>query len=134
MPNPPVAGQRCQAGSAGYNGAETTAKDEAKSRYSQQPDGAYVWDLLLYSGFGFTGMPTDVEAISIVADEATFYGGPGQDYEPVASVVGGMVYPVSGVSTDGQWWRLVCYDDNNVRIPNCWVSADPAISQTTTLP
>lgn len=101
---------------------------------SQQPDGAYVWDLLLYSGFGFTGMPTDVEAISIVADEATFYGGPGEDYEPVASVVGGMVYPVSGVSTDGQWWRLVCYDDNNVRIPNCWVSADPAISQATTLP
>lgn len=101
---------------------------------SQQPDGTYRWELLLLSAFGFMGLPTDVEAVVITADEARFFAGPGETYESVATVFGGMTYPVIGVSQDQQWWRLRCYDDNNALIPQCWVTADPAVTSPSTLP
>ncbi|MFO7664484.1 MAG: hypothetical protein R6X18_18095, partial [Chloroflexota bacterium] len=107
---------------------------EAIQLITEQPDGALQWELMLYSSFGFIGLPTDVPAVVITADEATFYSGPGTTYETVAMVAGGFSYPVIGTSSDGQWWRLECYDDANARIPSCWVSTDPAISQPTTLP
>jgi uncharacterized protein YgiM (DUF1202 family) len=107
---------------------------EAIQFITQQPDGTFRWELMLYSGFGFMGLPTDVEAVLISADEATFYSGPGDSYEVVATIFGGQTYPVIGVSQDQQWWRLRCYDDNNVLIAQCWVSADPAITTPTTLP
>lgn len=101
---------------------------EAIHFVSQQADGSYRWELILVSAFGFGSMPTDVTSVTINADEATFYSGPGETYEPVATVFGGMPYPVIGVSADGLWWRLRCYDDNNALIPQCWVSADPAVA------
>ena len=107
---------------------------EAIQFITQQPDGTFRWELMLYSGFGFMGLPTDVEAVLISADEATFHSGPGDSYEVVATIFGGQTYPVIGVSQDQQWWRLRCYDDNNALIAQCWVSADPAITIPTTLP
>jgi hypothetical protein len=107
---------------------------EAVQFITVQPDGTYKWELLLYAGSGFLSQPTTESAVVITADEATFYSGPGTEFEPVATVFGGMAYPVVGMSFDGQWWRLACYDDGNVRIPSCWVSADPAISEPTTIP
>jgi hypothetical protein len=107
---------------------------EAIQFISRQADGSYRWELMLYSAFGFMGLPTDVEAVIVNADEATFYAGPGTEYEPVATVFGGQTYPVIGVSQDQQWWRLRCYDDVNALIPQCWVSADPAVTSPTTLP
>lgn len=107
---------------------------EAIQFISRQTDGSYRWELLLYSAFGFLGLPTDVAAVVVNADEATFYAGPGTEYEPVATVFGGQTYPVIGVSQDQQWWRLRCYDDANAPIPQCWVSADPAITSPSTLP
>ncbi len=100
---------------------------EAIHFISQQPDGSYRWELILVSAFGFSGMPTDVTSVTINAD-ATFYSGPGTEYETVGRIFGGQTYPVSGVSPDGLWWRLRCYDDTNAIIPQCWVSADPAVS------
>jgi len=110
------------------------AGGEAIQFITQRPDGSYQWELMLYSGFGFMGMPTTVEAVVINSTEATLYSGPGTQYEPVATVAGGMPYPVLGVSGDNGWWRLRCYDDANTLIPSCWVSADPAITSPTTLP
>lgn len=110
------------------------ASAEAIHFIARQPDGTFRWELMLYSGFGFMGLPTDVEAVVINADEATFYSGPGDTYDPVATVFGGMTYPVIGASQDQMWWRLRCYDDNNELIPQCWVSADPAVSAPSTLP
>ena len=110
------------------------AAAEAIQFIIQQPDGTYRWDTMLYSGFGFGSLPADVEAVVIAGDEATLYSGPGTSYAPVATVFGGLPYPVIGLSDDGNWWRLECYDDSNVRIPSCWVSADPAVTQPTTLP
>ena len=107
---------------------------EAIHFITRQADGSFRWDLMLYSGFGFGGLPTDTVAIVINSDEATFYDGPGTNFNPVATVFGGMNWPVVGVSQDNLWWRLVCYGDNNELIPQCWVSADPAVSSPTTLP
>lgn len=107
---------------------------EAIQFITQQPDGTYRWELMLISAFGFMGLPTDTEAVVINADEATFYAGPGETYESVATVFGGMTYPVIGISQDQQWWRLRCYDDNNVLIPQCWVTADPAVAAPSMLP
>jgi hypothetical protein len=100
---------------------------EAIHFITQQPDGGYRWELMLFSGFGFAA-PTDAVSVLINSDEATFYSGPGTSYEPVATVFGGQSYPVLGVSDDGLWWRLLCYDDANEWIASCWVSADPAVT------
>lgn len=100
---------------------------EAVHFITQQPDGAYRWDTMLYSGFGLAA-PTEAVSVVINGDEATFYSGPGTSYAPVATVFGGQSYPVLGVSDDGAWWRLLCYDDANVWIASCWVSADPAVT------
>lgn len=108
------------------------ASGEAIQFITTQPDGSYRWELLLFSSFGFGGMPTTVEAVLINADEATFYSGPGTTYEAVATVFGGLTYPVIGASMDNNWWRLRCYDDANELILSCWVSADPAVSTPTT--
>ena len=110
------------------------AGGEAIQFITQLPDGTYRWDTMLYSGFGFGSMPAENEAVVIAADEATLYSGPGPSYAPVATVFGGLSYPVIGLSDDGAWWRLECYDDSNVRIPSCWVSADPTVTAPTTLP
>lgn len=107
---------------------------EAIQVITEQPDGSFQWELLLFSSWGFWGLPTDTEAVLINADEATFYSGPGDSYEPVATVFGGMTYPVIGISTDQQWYRLRCFDDANEPIPQCWVSADPAVASPTTAP
>ena len=110
------------------------AGGEAIQFITQLPDGTYRWDTMLYSGFGFGSMPAEIEAVVVAADEATLYSGPGPSYAPVATVFGGLSYPVIGLSDDGAWWRLECYDDSNVRIPSCWVSADPTVTAPTTLP
>lgn len=75
-----------------------------------------------------------MEAVATATDEATFYAGPGETYDSVVTVFGGMTYPVIGISPDQQWWRLRCYDDSNVLIPQCWVTADPAVTSPSTLP
>jgi hypothetical protein len=107
---------------------------EAIHYVTRQTDGTFKWEYMLYSGFGFIGLPTDVTEVVINSDEATFYDGPGDTYNPVATVFGGLPYPVTGVSQDGEWWRLTCFGDNNELIPQCWVSAEPAVTSPTTLP
>ncbi len=103
------------------------AAAEAIQFIIQQPDGTYRWDTMLSSGFGL-GAPTDADSVLINGDEATFYSGPGTSYEPVATVFGGQTYPVLGISDDGAWWRLLCFDDANEWIASCWVSADPTVT------
>jgi hypothetical protein len=94
----------------------------------RQPDGSYRWESILVSALGYIGFPTDVTSVTINAAEATFYSGPDESYEPVATVFGGQSYPVISVSADNLWWRLRCFDDNDVPIPQCWVSADTAVT------
>ncbi len=112
-------------------GWDEDGEGEAIQFITQQPDGSYRWDTMLYSSFGF-GTLTTVEAVVITANEAPFYSGPGTQYPLVATVAGGFNYPVIATNEDGTWWRLRCYDDANVQIPLCWVSADPAVTSPTT--
>ncbi len=109
-------------------------------------DGLYVFSLFVnWQGIGdvtygflvavgpfgapeFEVLETTVEGVVTLPDEVTFYSGPGDFYEPVATVFGGLIWPVSGVSVDGNWWQLICGDDQGQRIPECWVSADPSIT------
>ena len=78
---------------------------------------------------GFQVVQTDVTAVVTLPDEVTFYSGPGDTYPPVARVFGGLIWPVSGASQDGPWWQLTCPDVQEETGQECWVSADPSISQ-----
>ncbi len=100
----------------------------------EQPDGGYRWALALLAANSFMTNPTDVTGVTIAAEQATLHAGPGINFPVVATVFGGMPFPVIGVSDDGEWWRLTCFDDRNRPIPGCWVAADPAISAPATLP
>jgi len=74
---------------------------------------------------------TDVAAVLITAaDRTPVYSGPGTEYEQINALFGGLVFPVSGISADGNWWRLTsCYDDTDQPAPACWISADPSVTQ-----
>ncbi|MGD9093672.1 MAG: SH3 domain-containing protein [Anaerolineales bacterium] len=77
---------------------------------------------------GFRVIQTDVKAVVTISDETTFYSGPGETYESVATVFGGLTWPVTGVSEDELWWQLTCSDKRGVVISECWVSADPSVT------
>jgi hypothetical protein len=77
---------------------------------------------------GLQVIQTDVKAVVTIPDATTFYSGPGEIYETVATVFGGLTWPVSGVSQDGLWWQLICSDAGGEVIPQCWVSADPSVT------
>ncbi len=77
---------------------------------------------------GFIVQDTDVTAIVTLPDQVTFYSGPGENYASVATVFGGLIWPVTGVSEDGSWWRLRCVDDAGEPVAECWVSADAAVT------
>jgi uncharacterized protein YraI len=77
---------------------------------------------------GFQVVQTDVKAVVTIPDETTFYSGPGEAYDSVAVVYGGLTWPVTGVSEDELWWQLTCSDKRGESIPECWVSADPSVT------
>ncbi len=57
--------------------------------------------------------------------------GPGSQFAPVGELFSGQIAFVTGVSPDQQWWRVICADGT---VDNCWVSADPQLSQPTEPP
>jgi len=102
--------------------------DEAILYITRQSDGTYRWEKVLYSSLAFPGALTETREVAIVADEAILYSGPGESSDQVATAQGGATYPVLGLSPDNQWRRLRCFDENDVVILACWVSADPAVT------
>ena len=76
----PAPGKQLGAALLSYGWGEN-AEAEAIHFITQQPDGSYQWELMLYSGFGFAGRPTDVEAAVITANAATFYSGPRTQFD-----------------------------------------------------
>ena len=75
-------------------------------------------------------LETSVRQVMALMD-VTIYSGPGAAYAVVGQVFGGQMTRVYGVSADGQWWRVFCPDDT---LGNCWVAADPALTQPATAP
>ena len=76
-------------------------------------------------------LETDVKYVMAFPDVVPMYGGPGDTYPQVGGIFGGMVGTVTGISTDGQWWRVMCPDDT---VGSCWISADPSVTGPTTPP
>jgi uncharacterized protein YgiM (DUF1202 family) len=74
--------------------------------------------------------PTDVEYVLALKD-VFIRNGPGRQYGIVSSLAEGQIAKVTGVSADGNWWRVICPDDT---IGSCWVSASSNLTQPTTVP
>lgn len=65
-------------------------------------------------------------------EDVPMLAGPGaESYERVGEVFAGQAALVTGVSRDGQWWRVVCPDDTR---GNCWLSADPTLTRPSSPP
>lgn len=69
--------------------------------------------------------PTSVQYVMALQD-VTMYGGPSTQYSVIGSVTDGQTAKVTGVSADGNWWRVICPDDT---IGSCWISASPSFTQ-----
>jgi hypothetical protein len=64
--------------------------------------------------------------------DAPIYGGsPGDTSNQIGVLPGGYLAPVTGASSDGAWWRIICPDGS---VGDCWVSADPSVTQPDSVP
>ena len=89
------------------------------------PDLFHITDAI---GTG-TVLETDAKYVMVFPDMAPIYSGPGDTYPQIGGIFGGMAGTVTGVSVDGQWWRVMCPDDT---VGSCWISADPSVTEPTT--
>ena len=57
------------------------------------------------------------------------FGGPSKQYVTVGVVAKDATVAVTGISTDGKWWRVPCDVRSQIRNQvDCWVEADPLIT------
>lgn len=72
-----------------------------------------------------TALPTDVQSLRILAD-VNLRSGPGTQYDLLGLLSAGNIVQVSGISAEGDWWRIYCTD-----VPSglCWVTADPTVTE-----
>lgn len=73
---------------------------------------------------------TDVQYI-VTLTNVNIRSGPGTNYEIVGTVFEGQRALVTGIMTDGSWWRVICPDDS---VGNCFVVNDPVLTQPATAP
>ena len=121
--------------------------DEAILFTAKRPDGGLYWYGMLYAGGGFAGMvpgtpdsgsptaptepvdttarPTSVQFV-MAQQEVSIRSGPGMGFNILGSVAEGQTAKVTGVSADGNWWRVICPDNST---GSCWVSASPDLTQ-----
>jgi hypothetical protein len=69
--------------------------------------------------------PTEVKSILALRDVKMVIG-PGEGYPVIGRLLLGQTALVTGVSPDGQWWRVICPDG---KIGDCWISADPEMTE-----
>ena len=76
-------------------------------------------------------VPTDKAAVMVVANGmAPVHSGPAGSYPQISELAGGMSFPITGQSEDGNWWRLTtCSSPLNETLDECWISADPAVTE-----
>lgn len=73
---------------------------------------------------------SEVQSIQMLA-EAVLYAGPSEQYPVVGRLPAGQTWPVTGTHPDSAWWRVMCPDET---LGNCWVTADPVVTQPTPRP
>jgi hypothetical protein len=82
----------------------------------------------LAQGAGIPVVETSVTEIATRQDEVPLYSGPGVSYDLLATSYLDVRWPVTGASEDGNWWQVACPDESGDLLPQCWVSADPAVT------
>jgi hypothetical protein len=73
---------------------------------------------------------TNVQFIMALND-VNIRSGPGTSYSIIGWVADGQMAKVTGISSDGNWWRVICPDNT---VGNCWVTAGSQYTQPTTGP
>jgi hypothetical protein len=76
-------------------------------------------------------LPAEKQAVLVVAqDMAAIHSGPDTTYPVISQLAGGFSFNIEGVSEDGNWWRLAeCSSPLNELLSECWISADPDVTQ-----
>jgi uncharacterized protein YgiM (DUF1202 family) len=74
--------------------------------------------------------PTSVQYV-MAQEDVLMRSGPGTQFSVLGNIASGQVGKVTGVSLDGNWWRVICPDDT---VGSCWVSADPSLTQPAEAP
>ncbi|HET6824174.1 MAG TPA: hypothetical protein VFH34_16095 [Anaerolineales bacterium] len=75
-------------------------------------------------------IPTNVEYVVALKD-VFIRNGPGMQYDIIGSLQEGQTARVTGISPDGNWWRIKC---TNSSTGSCWVTALPNLTEPTTPP
>lgn len=136
------------------SGLGAEGRDEAILFVAKLPDGGLYWYGLLFAKDGFAAngsivnepvvtnpppvnppvrtdpQPTSVKYI-LAKQDVSIRSGPGTQYSVIGSVASGQIAKVTGVSADGNWWRVICPDDT---VGSCWVSANSSDTQPTQSP
>jgi uncharacterized protein YraI len=122
-------------------------RDEAILFAAKQPNGDLYWHGLLFAKDGFAkavptvtaviippvdtnAYPTDVKYVMALQD-VRLRSGPGTQFSILSILAAGQTAKVTGISADGNWWRVVCPNDT---VANCWVSARKDLTQPATPP
>lgn len=74
--------------------------------------------------------PTSVQFVMALQD-VSIYDGPSTQNGIIGSVAQGQTAKVTGLSAEGNWWRVICPDNS---VGDCWITADPAYTQPTQQP
>ena len=77
-----------------------------------------------------TAQATDVQFV-MAQQDVPIYGGSAQQYSIIGNIAAGQTAKVTGVTSDGTWWRVICPDGSE---GDCWVSADPSLTQPAEAP
>lgn len=121
-------------------GAE--GKDEGILFVAKQPDGGLYWHGLLFAKDGFAQpepepiptLPVDMNAYQtnvkyvMALQDVNIRSGPGTQFRSLSYIAEGQTAKVTGVSANGNWWRVICPDDS---VGSCWVSALSSLTRET---
>ena len=124
-------------------GLGAAGKDEGILFVAKQPDGELYWHGLLFAKDGFAQQPAP-EPIATIAVDTNAYetnvkyvmalqdvnirSGPGTQFRILGYIAEGQAAKVTGVSANGNWWRVICPDDS---VGSCWVSALSSLTKPT---
>jgi hypothetical protein len=64
-------------------------------------------------------------------DVPVYQGNPGDTQTPIITIASGQMALVTGASSHGKWWHVVCPDDT---VGNCWVSSNPELTEPRAVP
>jgi len=114
-------------------------QDEAILFTAKLPDGGLYWYGLLFAKDGFAkptpvpppvdtnAYPTNVKYVMALQD-VRMRSGPGLHFSVISFLAEGQTAKVTGISADGNWWRVICPDNS---VGSCWVSAAGHLTRPT---